>query len=177
MRYRVLGRALTWLYDPEHLIFAVLILLHVIPIWGFTYFPSQDGPAHLHNATVIRDYAHPDRPIYREYYLLDLHPDPNWLIYLILVGLMSFVPVLVAEKLLLAGYVILLPIALRYALQAIRPASAFLSVLAFPLVYNFTLLRSTWASTISRTACHSTSSSWATGCDITTGSPSARRCR
>jgi len=47
--------------------------------------------------------------------------------------------VLVAEKLLLIGYVILLPVALRYALQAIHPASAFLSVLAFPLVHNFML--------------------------------------
>jgi hypothetical protein len=136
---RVQGWVHSWLCNPEPLAFAGLILLHLIPIWGFTYFPSQDGPAHLHNATVIRDYSHPDRPIYREYYLLDLHPDPNWLIYLILAGLLFLVPVLVAEKLLLTGYVILLPIALRYALQAINPASAFLSVLAFPLVYNFTL--------------------------------------
>lgn len=45
MWHRVPGGALSWLCDPEHLVFAMLILLHVIPIWGFAYFPSQDGPA------------------------------------------------------------------------------------------------------------------------------------
>jgi hypothetical protein len=120
-------------------LFAGLIILYLIPIWSFTYFPSQDGPAHLENATVIRDYHRPDRPIYREYYLLNKHLDPNWLIYLVLVGLMGIGSALVAEKFLLTGYVILLPVAMRYAVKVIRPESAFLSILVFPFIYNFPL--------------------------------------
>ena len=50
---------------------------------------------------------------------------------------MYFLPILVAEKVLLSGYVILLPISMRYALRTIRPDAGFLAILAFPFVYNF----------------------------------------
>jgi hypothetical protein len=51
-------------------------------------------------------------------------------------GLMYLIPALAAEKVLLSGYVILLPISLCYVLRTIRPDGAFLTVLIFPFVYN-----------------------------------------
>jgi hypothetical protein len=48
-------------YDT--LLCLALILVHLIPIWAFTYFPTQDGPAHLNNATILREYH--DRPVFR----------------------------------------------------------------------------------------------------------------
>jgi hypothetical protein len=130
-------RLCVWLSDRENLLFAVLIVLHLMPIWAFTYFPSQDGPAHLDNANIIREYYHPDRAILRQYYIFNENPEPMWFGHLMLAGLLSIVPLFLAEKVFLSGYVILLPIAVRYALKAIRPESGFLAVLAFPFIYNF----------------------------------------
>jgi hypothetical protein len=131
----VLKRVRAEVSNYDTLLCLALLLIHLIPIWAFTYFPSQDGPAHLNNATILREYH--DRPVFREYYSLNKDLVPNWVGHLIMAGLMSFMPALVAETMLLSGYVILLPISLCYVLRTIRPDGAFLTVLIFPFVYNF----------------------------------------
>ena len=123
----------------ETILFGVLVVLHLIPIWAFAHFPSQDGPTHLENAQILREYNFPDRTAFRDYYTLNAHLNPNWLGHLILAGLLWVFPPLIAEKLLLSGYVILLPLGARYALRALDPESEFLALLAFPFVYNYLL--------------------------------------
>lgn len=132
-------RIRAWLSDRENLFFAALIVLNLIPIWGFKYFPSQDGPIHVENASIIREYHHQDLTTFRDYYILNKKPVPYWSGHLIMAGLMFIVPVLIAEKIFLTSYVILLPVSTRYALMAIRPESGFLAFLAFPFIYNFLL--------------------------------------
>jgi hypothetical protein len=128
-----------WLTNPENLLFLTLIVAHLIPLWAFTYFPSQDGPAHLENASIIREYHEPARSAFRAYYVFNQSFTPNWAGHLVLAGLMSLLPPLPAEKVFLSGYVILLPVAVRYALTAVRPDSGFLAVLGFPFVFNYLL--------------------------------------
>lgn len=125
--------------DPETILFLLLILLHLAPIWVFEYFPSQDGPSHLNNARIIQQYFNPDASLIREYFTLTHGPDPNWLGHLILAALMLLAPPLIVEKLLLSAYVILFPLSVRYAVRALRPESGFLAVLAFPFLYSFPL--------------------------------------
>jgi hypothetical protein len=121
------------------LLIAILILLHLIPLWAFKYFPSQDGPAHLNIATVLREYSSPNWPVFREYYLLNLYPFPNWFIYATLASLFYFVPPLVAEKLLLSAYFILLPLSSVYALRAIQAKAGWLCILLIPFGGNYLL--------------------------------------
>lgn len=128
-----------WFNDPANLIFAGLLLANLLPLWCFRFFPSQDGPAHLENAVILREYANARWPAVRTFYTINPNPDPNWLTHLVLAGLMFVVPPSVAEKLMLSGYVILLPLALRYAVRAVRPEAHFLAVLAFPFVPNLFL--------------------------------------
>src|SRR6516162_5449774 len=125
-----------WFGDLDNALFALLLLATIAPVWCFRYFPSQDGPAHLENATILKEYYWPDREIYRTYYTIDTHPNPNWVGHLLLVGLMVVAPPLIAEKVLLTGYLILLPVSLRYALNAVRPGAGALALLAFPLTPN-----------------------------------------
>ncbi|MDA1190606.1 MAG: hypothetical protein O3A46_02855, partial [Candidatus Poribacteria bacterium] len=112
-------------------------VLQLVPVWAFRYFPSQDGPAHLNNATVLREFHHPDRTIYREYYHLNKNLDPNWMSHLLLAALGAFLPILIAEKLVLTGYVVLLPLSVRYALRAIRADAGLVAFLIFPFVPNY----------------------------------------
>jgi hypothetical protein len=141
--WRRTGRAaqasMLWLGDRQNMLFAALVVVHLVPLWAFKYFPSQDGPSHIYNASVMRDYQRPDLSSFREYYLINTSPAPNWFGHLVLAGLMYLVPMLTAEKLLLSGYVILLPLSVRYALRAIRPEAGFLAVLAFPFIFNYVL--------------------------------------
>ncbi|MBT3269502.1 hypothetical protein HN371_20325 [Candidatus Poribacteria bacterium] len=132
-------RPLRWLRTPENALFAALVAFHLVPIWSATYFPSQDGPAHINNANVLREYNHPDRTVFREYYVLNTNPEPNWAGHIVLAALMYVVPMLVAEKLLLSGYVLLLALSARYAAGAVRPEGRWVAVLAFPFTYNYLL--------------------------------------
>jgi hypothetical protein len=125
-----------WACSHVPLLLAIVIMIHLLPLWTFTYFPSLDGPAHLNIANVIRQYYSPDLPIFREYYILNKNPDPNWSTYFVLVSLMSIVPPLVAEKILLSSYVILLPLSTFYALRAIRPTAGLLTLVVSPFIYN-----------------------------------------
>jgi hypothetical protein len=123
------------LRDPDTLLFLALLVLHVAPLWAFPFFPSQDGPTHLENAAILRDYHH--RPFLQQFYLLSDRFDPNWFGHLVLAGLMSVFPPLIAEKVLLTGYVVLLPLAAWYALDGVRPGAGWLAVLVFPFVHSF----------------------------------------
>ncbi len=129
----------TWYGNPELLLFILLILIHLFPLWYFDYFPSQDGPAHLNNANVIRAYNLPESTHFRQYYQLSSHPEPNWSGHLILAGLTWVVPPLLAEKILLSVYVLLFPLLLRYALVQVRPDAGFLAILVFPFIYGYPL--------------------------------------
>lgn len=128
-----------WYRDPEIILFILLILIHLFPLWYFDYFPSQDGPAHLNNANVIRAYNLPENAHFRQYYQLSPHPEPNWSGHLILAGLTGVVTPLTAEKILLSIYVLLFPLLLRYALVQVRPDAGFLAILIFPFIYGYPL--------------------------------------
>ena len=88
---------------------------------------------------MLREYNHPDRTVFREYYVLNKNPEPNWAGHLILAALMYVVPMLVAEKLLLTGYVLLFALSARYAAASVRPGAGWIAVLALPYTYNYLL--------------------------------------
>jgi hypothetical protein len=132
-------RICVWLDNRENLLLLALILAHLIPLWVFKYFPSQDGPAHIENANIILDYFRPDGAIFREYYIFNKNLEPTWPGHLVLASLMYIMPIFIAEKIFLSGYVILLPLSIRSALSAVRSGSGFLTLLVFPFVYNYLL--------------------------------------
>jgi hypothetical protein len=130
------GTTLRRLGDPDELLFFALLVLYLVPLWSFRCFPSQDGPTHLENAVILRDYHRPDRPLLRQLYTLSDRLDPNWFGHLAVAGLLTVLPPLPAEKVLLTGYGLLLPLGLRYALAGVRPGAGWLAVLGFPFLHH-----------------------------------------
>ena len=127
---------LQWLSDGDNRILILLVLISLLPLWYFPYFPSQDGPSHLMNAKIIRDYNKPENAILREYYIFNTNFTPNWFIHLVLVGLSSVAPPLIAEKILMTAYIVLLPMSVRYILTVYKPESKFLAILSFLFIFN-----------------------------------------
>jgi hypothetical protein len=123
--------------DLGKFIFALLLLIHLLPIWIFHHLPTSDGPDHVANAYTLRHYRDPAYPEFRQYYELNPKPVPNYLTHLVLMALMYVVSSGIAEKLFLSVYVILLPLAARYALAAVGSEAESLSLLVFPFIYNF----------------------------------------
>ncbi len=124
-------------FPGEPLLFLLLLALHLALLWSFSFIPTQDGPGHQAVAFILRQYDQPEAGLLRQYYLPNEEALPNWFIFFLMSRVLSFVSVPMAEKLLLTAYVLLLPLSVRYALKAIEPRAAFLSVLSFPFTYNF----------------------------------------
>jgi len=83
----------------EPAMFAFLVLVQLTPIWAFPFLATQDGPAHVANALILKDYQAPDAR-YREFYELKWEAIPNWASHLMLVGLAYVLPPLLAERVL-----------------------------------------------------------------------------
>jgi hypothetical protein len=130
-----------WLY-------AALTLALLAPIWGVIRFPSVDGPCHLYNAWVLHHLHDPAYPRIAASFELSLSPVPNLLIQGVLWALLFVAPPVVAEKLLVTGYVLLfVTAAWIYAgvLDRRRSVHAFL---ALPFVYTFSAHFGFWNSVV-----------------------------
>ena len=115
-----------------------LTILHIVPVWAFKYFPSQDGPSHLENSYVLAHYFDKGR-VYSEFYDLNLTPVPNWLSHVTLALLMQVVPPLASEKVLLTAYIVCFVASIVYLLRSVAPGKHWLALVAVPFVYNYLL--------------------------------------
>jgi len=121
-----------------------LVVASLVPIWLFRYIPTQDGPAHLYNAHVLREYLNPDYN-FQQFYNLRTMFIPNLIAHALL-GLFMFVfPPLIAEKMVVSLYVILFPVAVAYLLEAVRPGSRWMALFSFPLIFNYLFLMGFYA--------------------------------
>ncbi len=124
----------------EHRIFLVLTLLYLLPIWLVTYFPSQDGPSHVYNAVILKEYNNTESyPLFQQYYDLNLTPMPNWLSHAGMMLLMFVFSPLIAEKILVSGYVLLLLLGVWYFIGSVDREKRWYAFLMFPFVYNYLL--------------------------------------
>ena len=126
----------------------VMLLLHILPIWVFKYFPSQDGPSHVYNSFILRHYSDPEYR-FNEFYDVKISPIPNWMSHASMMLLMYVVPPLIAEKMLLTGYVILMALGMLYLLNAVEKGRTPLVFIGFPFIYNFSLLVGFYNSSLS----------------------------
>ncbi len=131
------NRNASWIIRREGVVFLLFVILHLFPIWIFTYIPTQDGPSHIYNAIVIKEYPSQSQPIFQKYYTLNKNQLSNWAGHLILSGLTNVFPNIISEKILSSIYVIMLPVLARYAFRSMKPEASVLSFLIFPFIYNF----------------------------------------
>src|SRR5690242_20352336 len=97
----------------EAVAFWTLAVLHLLPVWGFHYLPTQDGPSHLANALILRDYGS-SAAGYERFFELRAEPLPNLSAQILLAALLYLLSPLVAEKVLVSLYVLGFAAALRY---------------------------------------------------------------
>jgi hypothetical protein len=118
--------------------FPFLILLHLIPVFGVSYFVTHDGPAHLYNAVLLKEFA-TGADHSNSIFELTPFPVPNYLGHAIM-ALFSFVfsPAM-SEKLMVAVYIIVLAVSFRKLVLWYSPGNPLLSWLVFPFTHSFLL--------------------------------------
>jgi hypothetical protein len=124
-------------FNGEKVIFCLLVLCYLVPLWAFRYIPTQDGPSHLANAEIMKKYNDAGAEYLRSHYVVNLKPIPNLLYHLILAGLLYLFKPLVAEKVLLSAYVIIFAYALRALGKAAGGRAGPAAFLVFPIIFSF----------------------------------------
>lgn len=130
-------RNLSW----KHL-FVVLLILHILPLWIFAYFPSQDGPSHVYNALVLKEYNQHENYKMRDAWKLNITIFPNWLSHIALAALLYIFPPVMAEKVFLTIAIGMIPIAFFYFIDAVhkdKKERFLFAWLGFPFAYNYLL--------------------------------------
>ena len=98
----------------------VMLVLHLLPVWGFKYFPTQDGASHIYNSYVVKEYHNHENYRLREVYELNATIFPNWTSHALLVVLLYVFPPLICEKIVLTLCIGLLPLSLFYFLNRVE---------------------------------------------------------
>ncbi len=131
-------RNLSW----KHL-FVVLLLLHILPLWIFAYFPSQDGASHIYNGLVLKEYGKHENYQMRNAWELNLTIFPNWLSHIFLLAFLYVFPPVIAEKVFLTLAIGTVPIAFLYFFNAAHKdengQTPIYAWLGFPFTYNYLL--------------------------------------
>ena len=125
----------------KHL-FVVLLVLHILPLWIFSYFPSQDGVSHVYNAKVLKEYAYHENYKMRDAWQLNITIFPNWLSHIMLTAILYVFPPVIAEKVFLSIAIGMIPIAFFYFLDAVHKdhkGKFVYAWLGFPFAYNYLL--------------------------------------
>jgi hypothetical protein len=122
-------------------VFAALLVLAVAPLWGVAWVPTQDGGNHVE--TVMALLRLPRSTLLQRYYLANVGPQPNWLTQLLFAALVQVVAPATAEKVVLTGYVVLLPLAFRAALPP-TPRGRWGALAIFPFVHSFPFHMGFW---------------------------------
>ncbi|HEX4589834.1 MAG TPA: hypothetical protein VH120_07890 [Gemmataceae bacterium] len=130
-------------WNDEPIAFWLIAVLHLVPVWAFRYLPTQDGPSHLNNAQILKDYGNPATG-YQQIFELRNEPLPNLTSHVLLAGFMFVVPPLAAEKLLVSLYVLGFAGSFRYFLGAFGERCG---RSPGPGCSRFTTATSGWAST------------------------------
>ena len=122
-------------------LFALLLVLHVVPIWVVHYFPTQDGPLHVENVLALLQHA--SSPLLQRWYVPNWGAQPNWLTQAMLAAILPLAQPVVAEKIVLTGYTILFPLSFRAAMPR-GTRGWWAALLAFPFVHAFPFHMGFW---------------------------------
>ena len=126
---------------PQVLLLVFLVVLHLFPIWIFTYFPTQDGSSHIYNSNVLKEYHKHTNYRLREIYSLNLLLFPNWSSQMIMTAFMHIVPPIICGKIVVSLSIGLLPLAFLYFLYGIdqRRMNFGLGLVGFIFSYHYLL--------------------------------------
>jgi hypothetical protein len=121
----------------EPLVFGLLCVVALVPIWSVDFFVTGDGPCHLYNSKVLLDwYQGKALDFYKPFLMLNLSIDPNWLTNLIQVPLLMVFPAPMAEKVFFSIYILLFAGGFRFVCRQVNPQALFLSALGILFAWS-----------------------------------------
>jgi hypothetical protein len=119
---------------------AALIILYCVWTLSMPVFPSQDGPLHLYCVEIFRQLLSHHAGLYSQTYFIHRYVPPYSLYYYGLVLLGKVTSLAMADKLIVCGYFIILPLGLRSLLRAVAGSANWTPLLFMPVLLSWPLM-------------------------------------
>lgn len=120
----------------ELMLFTIFTILNILPFVATRFFPSMDGASHLSNSNIINQLIIHNNSLFRQFFLINPEPVPNWTSHLFISLLTIVMPAFIAEKILIIILLAGTPFAFRNLLQTIAPNRTLYSFLIFPFTHS-----------------------------------------
>ncbi|MBL4719808.1 MAG: hypothetical protein JKY20_01575 [Alphaproteobacteria bacterium] len=111
--------------------------LALIPIFAVDALPSQDGPAHIYVAEMLRLYGDASLPMIEQYFDLNWRGQPNLFVYVAAQPLLAVFSPAMAEKILAASYILLIPCVTLFLSRAAQRSALLTHLALWPMLYGF----------------------------------------
>ena len=131
------GRTRSW--SAADLLLLGSVVTELVVLLALPRVVTVDGPAHVAGGWFLAHLSDPATPLVGQFFRFDPILIPNLLSTFALAALLQLFGPDGAEKLLVATYLVLLPLGLRYALRAVHPDAGWLALFAVPLSWNYLL--------------------------------------
>jgi len=132
-----INQKLIWLKRLEPYYFYLFVIVNLIPVICFRFFPTVDGPAHLYNSRIMVElFKNSNSPVNQ---FINFNPNitPNCLGHYILSFFLIFFPGFIAEKAILIIYLAGLPLSIRHLFKTFGIKNNYLIYLVFTFTYSF----------------------------------------
>lgn len=135
------GNTQRFLYEllPE-ILFSVMLLLLLAPVWLLPFFPTLDAPGHVYNGVILRDLLTGHSDYYQEVFVLNSNWSPNWLSQLLLAGLSSLFSPVNCERILHSLYIVLFASGFRFFVRLFNGFTNYFALIGFVFIYNYTFI-------------------------------------
>jgi hypothetical protein len=124
---------------PE-ILFTLMLLVLLLPIWQLSFFPTLDAPGHVYNGVILRDLIASNSDYYHGVFKLNPNWSPNWLSQLLLAGLSAVFSPINCERIMHSLYIILFATGFRYFARSFNGFSPYFGLLGFVFIYNYTFI-------------------------------------
>ena len=129
-------------YSGTRLYLLLLVLItsaYCLWVLSLPLFPTQDGPMHLYYTHVLHALLFGSPGIYSRFYAIRHILPPYALYYYTLMLLSHFVPLILADKLVVCIYLLCFAFGFRFLATSVGPRGNLMALLATPLLLNWSL--------------------------------------
>jgi hypothetical protein len=120
----------------ETILFYIVVIAGMIPLFAHKYFITLDGAAHLYNGILIKTLIAGNYQNINDIFQLNPFPVPNCLVHYLFALFSTVLPGFLTEKAVLFLYLFLTPIIFRKLVLHLAPGNAIFSWLMVLFVHN-----------------------------------------
>jgi hypothetical protein len=121
----LIKRFFAFISRNEPVIFFIILLLNLWPVFVSKYFSTNDGGAHCYNVNILYSLLFDADSVYEQYFVLNPEPVPNWAGHFFLLLCKPFFPFYQAEKILVAIFLLISPVLFRSIIKKTSSNIAF----------------------------------------------------